>query len=232
MCIPILLPSPQPPGLIPKTSRGFCRYLIIPSRSLILSIQGKSNTSAPPQPYLSKLLDLFVVDQTLKKDVSACFYLRALIIPRQLWVLSVRPPPFSGKIGSLCLSPSGRLPHPLKSKIPVTSPCLTGPPICFAEVFLEATLWKPSMCSPSPHFLGVLTKKISPGTTTSVKLASAQALAGHQGGSFDLPVSPQLLSMGCASPFFHMNKEEILEACLSCIDGFRSLAYFCQDGVS
>lgn len=104
-----------------------------------LSIRGKSITSAPPQPCLSKLLDLFVVDQTLKKDVSVCFYLRALVIPRQLWVLSFRPPPFSGKIGSLCLSPSGRLPRPLKSRIPVTSPCLPGPPISAWQRFS----WKP-----------------------------------------------------------------------------------------
>lgn len=162
MCIPILLPSPQPPGLIPKTSSGFCRYLIIPSRSLILSIQGKSNTSAPPQPCLSKLLDLFVVDQTLKKDVSACFYLRALIIPRQLWVLSVRPPPFSGKIGSLCLSPSGRLPHPLKSKIPVTSPCLTGPPHLLRGGFPGSHPLEAKYVQPIPSFPWSLDQKDFP----------------------------------------------------------------------
>ena len=124
-------------------------------------------------------------------------------------------------------APSTEEQDPCDQSLPTRAPHL-----CLAEVFLEATLWKPSMCSPSPHFLGVLTKRISPGTRTSVKLASAQGLAGHQGGSFDLPVSSQLLSTGYASPFFffHMNKEEILEACLSCTDSSRSLTHFCQEG--
>lgn len=109
-----------------------------------------------------------------------------------------------------------------------------APHLCLAEVFLEATLWKPSMCSPFPHFLGVLTKRFpqEPGplsnwpllrgslATRVGLLTSLSALNSSQRG-----VLPLFF-------FFHMNKEEILEACLSCTDGSRSLAHFCQDGVS
>lgn len=81
----------------PKALVGFADALQhLPKPSFLLFIRGKSITSAPPRPRLSQILDLFMAEQTLKKDVPGGFYLRALITPGQLWVLSVRPPPFSG----------------------------------------------------------------------------------------------------------------------------------------
>lgn len=144
---------------------------------------------------------------------------------------SVRPP--LGKLVLLGLSPSGRsAPSNFsKSKIPDQSPCLTAPSLfCFMEVFLEAT-WKPSM-QPIPSFPWSLDpKKISPGTTTLGQTGLCSGARWPPGrASLNLLVSSQPSSMGCASPFFLMNKEEILYVPILHCDYFRSLHIFAKMG--
>lgn len=180
---------PQPPAPISALSHH-------PSSSSTMSLKSQKS---------SQLLSLFKPEGTLKKDFSGCFYLKAIISHRQLWVLSTRPPPFSG---SSWLPPPGTPWKPPPSpeepgslwqgpeptRVLLTS--LRGPKLSWGP---------PSGCqvcaAPFHHFLGVLTKETSPviRTRISTKLASPQGLADRQGGAFSaLRVSSQLPSMGYA----------------------------------